>query len=193
MLIAIISDIHNNETNLQKVLNYCRSNAIKTIVCCGDLASDETLDFLNDNFSGTIHYAFGNMDNDQLTSIACHPELDSGSKSNRFRIPASPAGGKAGMTNKYKNTFLYEDFGKAEIDGRKIAFVHYPEKAKKLCETGKYDFVFYGHTHKPWTEKIENCIMLNPGNVAGEIYLPTFAVWNTENDKFDLIRIHDLK
>jgi hypothetical protein len=35
--------------------------------------------------------------------------------------------------------------------------------------------------------------MLNPGNVAGEIYLPTFAVWEVESNNFELIKIHDLE
>lgn len=167
MKIAIISDIHNNETNLKKVLDYCERENIKTIICCGDLASQETLDFMNDNFSGTIHYTFGNMDNDQLRNFE-HVE-------------------------NYKNTKIYQKFGETKIENKKISFVHFPDKAKKLCETGKYDFVFYGHTHKPWEEMIGNCKMLNPGNVAGEIYPPTFAVWNTEGDGFELIRIHTLK
>jgi uncharacterized protein len=171
VLIAIISDIHNNTVNLEKVLNYCKEKEITTIICCGDLASEEALDFMNDNFSGTIHYTFGNMDNDQLRDLE--------------------------LTDKYKNTVLYKKYGEATgeatTDGKRTAFVHFPEKAKELCLSGKYDFVFYGHTHKPWTEKIDSCVMLNPGNVAGEIYPPTFAVWNTSNDKFQLIRIHSLK
>ncbi|KKP82446.1 MAG: hypothetical protein UR83_C0052G0017 [Candidatus Moranbacteria bacterium GW2011_GWF2_35_54] len=70
MKIAIISDVHNNETNLKKVLDYCIKKKIKKIICCGDLASDETLDFMADNFNppggGEIYYTFGNMDNEQL-------------------------------------------------------------------------------------------------------------------------------
>lgn len=167
MLVTIISDIHNNEVNLKKVLDYCATQKINTIICCGDLASDETLEFLNDNFSGEIYYTFGNMDNDQLRNYE-HIE-------------------------KYKETILHKNFGEIEIENKKIAFVHYPHIAKKLCETGKYNFVFYGHTHKPWEEMIGNCKILNPGNVAGEIYPPTFAVWNTEKDEFRLIRVHNLK
>lgn len=170
MKIAIISDVHNNEVNLKKVLNYCGRENIQTVVCCGDLASLETLDFLNDNFAGVIYFAFGNMDRDYLENFK---------------------GGE-----KYKNTFIFKNFGEAEIRGEtsnKIAFVHFPDIARKLCESDKYDFVFYGHTHKPWEETIKNCKMLNPGNVAGEIYPPTFAVWNINNDKFELIRIHDLR
>lgn len=178
MSIAIISDIHNNEVNLKKVLDYCQREKIPTIICCGDLASEETLNFLNNNFSGNIHYTFGNLDNDQLINFE--------------------------FTDKYKNTFIYKNFGEIIIPSSeiiqqpknqeiRIAFVHYPQKAKKLCETGKYTHVFYGHTHKPWLEKINNCLMLNPGNTAGEIYPPTFAVWNIDKDDFKLIRVHDLK
>jgi putative phosphoesterase len=177
MLVAIISDIHNNETNLQKVLNFCKEKEIDTIICCGDLASEETLDFLNDNFSGTVHYAFGNMDNEQLRKLK--------------------------FVDEYRNTILHKDFGETVLDSKKIAFVHFPEDAQELAKTGKYDFVFHGHTHKPWEEMIElpasakaparQCKVLNPGNVAGEIFLPTFAVWETDSDKFELVRVHDLK
>ena len=167
MLVAIISDIHNNTVNLEKVLRYCAEKEIGTVICCGDLASAETLEYLTDNFTGRVHYTFGNMDNDQLRNFK--------------------------FADEYKNAILYKDFGETIIDGKRIAFVHFPEDAKHLALTEKYDFVFYGHTHKPWEEMIGNCKVLNPGNVAGEIYLPTFAVWKTENDKFSLLRVHDLK
>ena len=42
MLIAIISDIHDNIPNLKKVLDYCRENKVEKIICCGDLATLET-------------------------------------------------------------------------------------------------------------------------------------------------------
>ncbi len=179
MKIVIISDVHNNLVNLKKVLDYCGREKIQTIICCGDLASKEALDFLNDNFSGTIHYVFGNMDNDQLR--------DAITWTSDVQV--------------YKKTTLYKNFGKTEIAGEKVAFIHFPEEAKKLCQSGKYDFVFYGHTHKPWVSSAKatddqgskKCTILNPGNVAGEIYLPTFAVWETESDRFSLVRIHDLR
>lgn len=167
MLIAIISDIHDNIPNLTKVLNYCRENKIEKIICCGDLASLETLDFLNDNFEGEIFFVFGNMDDDYLRNYP-------------FK------------NNQYKKIKIFKDFGETEIEKQKIAFVHKPEPAKELCNSGKYNFVFYGHTHKPWTEIINNCTLLNPGNVANQIYPPTFAVWNTNDNSFQLIHINEL-
>lgn len=180
MQVAIISDIHDNIPNLKKVLNYCISNDIKKIICCGDLASLETLDFLNDNFAGEIFFTFGNMDNDFLKNYSFE-------------------------NNQYKKTKIFKDFGEAEIGtsgtkspignlvSRKVAFVHFPREAEKLCQTGKYRFVFYGHTHKPFEETINDCKMLNPGNVANQFYPPTFAVWNVDQNRFDLIIINDLK
>ncbi|MFA5776952.1 MAG: YfcE family phosphodiesterase [Parcubacteria group bacterium] len=168
MKIAIISDIHDNIPNLKKVLDYCALNKIEKIICCGDLASLETLEYLNDNFEGEIYFTFGNMDNDYLQNYF-------------FK------------NNEFKQTKIFKKEGEIEIDKKKIAFVHFPRIAKGLCRSGRYDFVFYGHTHKPWEEIIGECKMLNPGNVANQIYPPTFAVWNTSNDKFELLRIDQLK
>lgn len=181
MKIAIISDVHDNIPNLKKVLDYCAENKIEKIICCGDLATLETLDFLNDNFKGEIFFTFGNMDNDYLKSYH-FKKLDS---STRYC--------SLGMTYVYKKTKIFKEEGEAEIDGRKIGFVHFPRIAKGMCRAGKYEKVFYGHTHKPFTEKINGCEMLNPGNVAGQFYPATFAVWNTEDDKFELIRVDGLK
>ena len=77
---------------------------------------------------------------------------------------------------------------KMDIDfyGKKIAFVHYPDIAKKMAESQNYDFVFYGHTHKPWQEKIGKCFLVNPGEVAGQRFKPTFAIYNRETDILDL-------
>jgi len=168
MRIVIISDVHNNTTNLKKVLDYCASNKITKIICCGDLSSNETLDFLNDNFEGEILYAIGNAEEGQLDK-------------SKFQSP------------KFKRVIFFEDFGEVKIADKNVAFVHFPDAARKLALSGKYNFVFYGHTHKPWTEKIGKCEMLNPGTTGGEIYAPTFAVWNTDDGKFELIRVHDLK
>ena len=165
MKIAIISDIHDNLANLQKVLDYCQKERIKTIICCGDTASEETLEFLQTNFSGKILLVPGNMD-------AGYWDYDD-------------------LSKKFSGTNLkiFPDIGKAEFDGHKVAFVHFPEKARELAKSGKYDLVFYGHTHQPWEEKINHCRLINPGNVANIRYPATFAVWDTSNNQLKLIRL----
>lgn len=73
-----------------------------------------------------------------------------------------------------------------EFGGKKIAFCHFPDMAKKLAQSGKFDLVFYGHTHRAWDEKVGNCHMINPGELAGQFYKPTFAVYNTSTDELEL-------
>lgn len=80
----------------------------------------------------------------------------------------------------------YEDMMEVDLGGKKAAFIHYPDLAKKLAESGKYDMVFYGHTHRPWEETIGKCRLVNPGEVAGQRYKPTFALYDTETDKLEL-------
>ncbi len=166
MKIAIISDIHDNIANLKKVLRCCNNNGVNKIICCGDLASMETLNFLCDNFSGKILFTFGNMDKGYLDIKKIGP--------------------------KYRNALIFENYGTIEIADKKIAFVHFPDIAKELCKSSKYDFVFYGHTHKPWEETINNCRLLNPGNVTNQRYAPTFATWNINKNTFKLILINNL-
>lgn len=168
MLVAIISDVHDNIPNLKKVLDYCAVNKVEKIICCGDLGSVETLDFLEDNFQGEIFFTFGNLDDDYLKNYPFEKSY-------------------------HKNIRVFKNYGEAEIGGKKISFVHFPREAVELCDTGKFDLVFHGHTHKPWTEKRDACLLLNPGNVANQMYPPTFAVWNVEEHKFNLIRINELK
>ena len=72
------------------------------------------------------------------------------------------------------------------FNGKKIAFVHFPNIAKKLTQVGKYDLVFYGHTHRPWDEKVGETHMINPGELAGQFYKPTFAVYDTATNNLEL-------
>lgn len=75
-------------------------------------------------------------------------------------------------------------------DGKKIAFAHFPDNAKALAQTDKYDVVFYGHTHRPWDEKVpdggKETHMINPGELAGQFYKPTFAIYDTATGKLEL-------
>jgi len=68
----------------------------------------------------------------------------------------------------------------------KIAFCHKPDLARSLAESGKYDIVFYGHTHQPWEEKVGNCRLVNPGEAAGQLNKATFALYDGEKDLLEL-------
>ena len=157
MKIAIISDTHDNLLNLGKFFNFARREKIEAIIHCGDTAHSETLEEILNNFSGKVYLSFGNVD--------FREEFSNFENNERLKI--------------------FGEFGEAEIGSLKIGFCHSPELAMKNAE--KYDFVFYGHTHKPWIEKIGNCFVANPGNLAGQYYAPSFAILNTETKNLSLI------
>ena len=80
----------------------------------------------------------------------------------------------------------FPDKMEIELNKKKIAFCHFPDMAKKMAQSGKYDLVFYGHTHRPWDEKVGECHMINPGELAGQFYKASFAVYDTVGGKLEL-------
>lgn len=160
MKIAIISDTHDNLATLDKFLDHIKKNPVGAIIHCGDIAEGETLARLAENFSGPILAVFGNMDYRQSLEAAAE------------KFPGQIQ--------------LFKDFGHAEIGGLKIGFCHFPEAAKHACENNRFDFVFYGHTHKPWLETINDCRLANPGTLAGMFYQATFAILDASTKKLEL-------
>jgi hypothetical protein len=78
---------------------------------------------------------------------------------------------------------IYSGYGELE----KMAFTHFPQKAKELAKSGKYEIVFYGHTHKPWEETINKTKVVNPGNIAGLIYRASFATYKNRELKLIIL------
>jgi len=167
MKIAIISDTHDNIPNLEKTLTWLKSQDISLIIHCGDLCAPSILtNILVPKFSGKIHLIHGNVGDRELLTE---------------------------KVKEFKNVRLHREVGEIKIDGKNIAFVHEPDEAKKLAETGKYHLVFYGHNHKPWEEKIGQTKLVNPGTLAGMFYKATFAVYETKTDKLELKILEALK
>lgn len=158
--IAIISDSHDNPVRIDQMLEILKKRNIKTIIHCGDVCSSRVLNYLCNNFPGKIYLSLGNVDADH--------ELYN-------------------QKNKLSNLTIFSKFGEIQINNLNIAFVHFPDKATKLAQTEKYDFVFYGHTHKPWEERINNCKKINPGTLAGLFTRSTFAILDTKTKDVELV------
>lgn len=163
MLIAIISDIHNNLPNLKNCLNWCLNNNVEKIICCGDIDNKNTISNLTDYFKGDIFIVRGNSDN--------YSEID---------------------LIKFSNLKYFEEWGLISLDDLRIGFCHEPHKIKKIIASQeKINFIFYGHTHKPWLENKENIIIANPGNIGGIIYPATFSTLDTKTKILNLKRLSD--
>jgi len=160
MKIVIVSDTHGNAANFKKAVKWLNKENIQTILHCGDIGTLESLKESLVDFKGELFGVLGNMDKDFKIFIEDYNEIP------RVKID--------------------EDILEIEINKKKIAITHFPIKAKKLAQSQTYDLVFYGHTHKPWEEKVGSCRLINPGELAGQFYKPTFAVYDTTTDKLEL-------
>lgn len=159
MMIAIISDIHDNLLNLKKCLNWCHEHQIKKIICCGDVCNADTLKFLSKNFPQEIFLVAGNGETFTESDLA-------------------------GL----KNIQYCHEIGIKEIDGLQLGFCHRQQEVKKVIAHSPetLDFIFLGHSHKPWLEKQGKTFLANPGNISGTFYQATFATLDTQKRKLDL-------
>jgi len=62
MLIAVLSDCHDNIWNLEKVLP--KLDKAEVVLFCGDFCAPFTLKLLAEGFTRPIHAVFGNNDGD---------------------------------------------------------------------------------------------------------------------------------
>lgn len=168
MKIAIISDSHDNIENINKVLDYLTRQKISRLIHCGDLTSYKTLCYIDRRFAGNVWIVRGNAET-----------------YDRAKVPEQ-------FQNNAQKEDIIKIFGKVgeiEIGGVTIGFTHKPEDIKNILDKN-YDFVFYGHTHKPWIEikkyKDKKIIIANPGNIMGQPYGATFAILDTKNKKLEL-------
>jgi len=157
MKLAIISDIHDNQVRLGETLLIFKKENIKTCICCGDISSLDIINQLSGQFE-SVFVALGNMDFNLKNQIELFPE----------------------------NVAVSADFLEMKIDNLKIAIVHHDYKARDLAKEGRYDFVFYGHTHTPWEKKIGQTTILNPGEITGQFGRASFAIFDTKTQRATL-------
>ncbi|UCF72704.1 MAG: metallophosphoesterase family protein [Deltaproteobacteria bacterium] len=153
MVIAIMSDSHDNIWNVRKALELTRAHKAELIVHCGDLVAPFTLMELA-QFDGPVHWVLGNNDGDpyMLTRISL---------------------------TELKNMETHGLIGRLNLEGVSIGFTHYEEMGHALAHTGEYDLVCCGHTHAHRQERIHQTLLLNPGDVMGKDGPGTFSLFDT--------------
>jgi putative phosphoesterase len=57
-----------------------------------------------------------------------------------------------------------------ELAGKKIVLIHEHHVAGALADSGHYDLVVYGHTHKPEIRKTGKTLVVNPGEAGSWLY-----------------------
>ena len=167
MKIAVLSDIHDHIWNLEKATMLIGKEKCETVIFCGDMCAPFTAEILGKSNLPT-YAVWGNVDED-------HWAIVQSAGMNFFAAP------------------LAQEFNEQELGGRKIAFCHYPMLGKLLAETGYYDAVFHGHTHRQYFKMVGKTQLANPGAVCGIVGgkngLASFMVYDTLTNSVKLIEI----
>ena len=157
MKVAVMSDSHDRIKTIRKAIEQIQGLA-EVLIHCGDYCAPFMMNELA-RFTGEIHGCFGNVDGDI------------------FLITK--------FSQKIPNMTLYHPLGEITVDGKKIAFTHFPPMARGLAATGDYDAVFYGHSHEFKIDQIKNTLLVNDGEIMGRKGRPCFALYDTETNQVE--------
>jgi uncharacterized protein len=77
-----------------------------------------------------------------------------------------------------------------KLHNRKIVVMHEHHVADALADSGHYDLVIYGHTHKADIRKVKNTLVVNPGEVGTWLYgKSTVALVDLEKMEGEIVEL----
>ncbi len=137
MKLGIMSDSHDNVPMVRRAVELFTRRKVDLVVHAGDFVAPFAVAPLAD-LDCRVLAVFGNNDGER---VALARKLDAIGK-------------------------VHPNLAEAEVGGRRLAAVHYPELAEPIAAGGRFDLVVYGHTHEVDIRRGET-VMLNPGEVGG--------------------------
>ncbi len=163
MLVGLIADTHDCLPMVEKAVKRLNEENVGLVLHAGDYVAPFVIPKFKD-LKARLIGVFGNNDGDR--------EL----LKRRF--------------SENKSLELHGNFAEIIIDGLKVALLHGHEEEllKALIESGGFDVVVYGHTHKVEVYQKGRTLVVNPGEVCG--YLSgksTIALFDTVKREVRLV------
>lgn len=154
MLIAILSDIHDNEENLRRAISAALAEGCTHLLFLGDMADISTLRLLRRLWPYEMDLVQGNND---------YPRADF-----RAFAEADPL------------TRFHGESAQLQLDQRRIYMTHEPSHGILLAaESGAFDLLLFGHTHRSGKQSHGHALIANPGDIQGRYGSPSFAIYDT--------------
>lgn len=156
MKVALLSDIHDNTDNLLVALAMAKQQHCTHLLFAGDMTTLATFHLLLEEWGYGIDLVFGNNEFDReffLRTAEYHPRVTH-----------------------------HGDIADLTLDSRRIFMTHYPQAAAKAVQSGLYDAVFFGHSHRAMQQTDGSTLVANPGEIDGVRYAPSYAVYCTETN-----------
>ena len=138
MKIGIISDTHDNLSQIKKAVEIFNREKVELVLHAGDFVSPFTaLGFKNLNCP--LYGVFGNNDGDKLY-----------------------------LQEKFEGIGeLCPEPYQVNINQKSIIMLHKEKLIDALAESQKYNVILYGHTHRTDLHKIGKTLIVNPGECGG--------------------------
>jgi len=167
MRIIILSDSHDNIVRLKHVVGFSNVCKAEAIIHCGDWNTPLAVKQF-DGVKIPVYGVLGNADIDPEVKV----------KMQKSKIKSE------------------KDFLEIELGGKKIGICHYPpspaasegQALQRALESGKYDLLVHGHTHKRGMWHKGTTLLVNPGALQKTLE-PSFAVYDTEANKVEIIDV----
>ena len=138
----MISDTHDNIRFFKSLRIWIDKNRITTAIHAGDHIAPFTVDWLDEAGVKMLYGVLGNNDGEVKMLYKKYTE---------------------------RGWVLKDLINELELEGVKIGITHGTmfELPKILAESGRYDVVIYGHTHRKDVKVIGNTLLINPGEACG--------------------------
>ncbi len=160
MKVAIMSDSHDRIDHLEWALEVCQEKKVERVFHCGDLISPFMVLTLA-KFPGESDLILGNNQGD--VALLC------------------------ALLKDYPQIRLHGEFAYLEVQGKRIAMVHYPKLAYSLARSQEFVYVFCGHTHKLEVKEFGGTLVINPGELMGKEGPPSFVILDLETGQWEKI------
>ena len=160
MLIAVISDSHSRYDRIAWAVQRLREVEPAHVFHCGDIVDLRAAEMFH---SLPMSFVFGNGDHDKQQLQQAIER--SGNRSCGW-------------------------FGETTLAGKKIGFTHghRPALLRQAEQSGDYDFLFYGHSHRAEQRRSGKTLLLNPGALH-RVRTKSFALVELESGNWETVLV----
>ena len=140
MLVGVVSDTHNNQKNIDKIISIFNQEKVDFVIHTGDIASSKALERFS-QLNCKLIGVYGNNDREEigLSEVADRYNF-------KFQEPPYPI----------------------VIQERSIVIFHEPDQIDCYLKKNKdIDIILHGHTHRYRNESKNGVLIFNPGESAG--------------------------
>jgi hypothetical protein len=141
MIIGILSDTHGDVRRTAKAINALKSHAPQHILHCGDIGSQDVMTELAAGLGDPeipVTCVYGNVDGHGNDIMSYWPHVQ-----------------------------IMGRFAELELDEKRIAVIHGDDfrRLDAAITSGRYDFIFTGHTHERSDDLHNRTRVINPGAI----------------------------